>query len=279
MPYGIERNDYKMIEITSINNPTVKHIKALALKKERQTSGEYTVEGIKQVNEAILSRKEIKSIVISEDFDITILKSSDYEIYKVPSFIFEKICDTKTPQGVLAVLKQEQTEKLEIKDKGLYLYCDGISDPGNMGTLIRTADAAGFDGVLMSQACVDLYSPKVVRSSMGSFFRMRVYQNINQSDLLCFKNKGVNLFGGALIENTKDYREADYSKTSIIIVGNEANGISDEVLSLCTPVKIPIYGGAESLNVAVAAGILMYEAANSKKDKKSIDKLETLLYN
>ena len=254
-----------MIEITSINNPTVKHIKALLSKKERQRTGEYTVEGIKQVNEAISSGKEIKLIVISEDFDAGALLSLSYELYRVPSFVFEKICDTKTPQGVLAVLKQEKNEDLMLLDNGLYLYCDGISDPGNMGTLIRTAEAAGFEAVMLSKSCVDLHSPKVVRSSMGSFFRMRVYQDINASDLLKFKNEGVSLFGGALAENTKDYREADYSKTSIIIVGNEANGISDEILSLCTPVKIPIYGGAESLNAAVAAGILMYEAANFKK--------------
>lgn len=255
-----------MIEITSINNPTVKHIKALSSKKERQKSGEYTVEGIKQVNEAIFSGKEIKLIVISEEFDIKLLSSSGYELYRVPSFVFEKICDTKSPQGILAVLKQEQNEDLKIVTNGLYLYCDGISDPGNMGTLIRTADAAGFDAVLLSETCVDIYSPKVVRASMGSFFRMKVYENINASKLLSLKNDGVNLFGGALTEDTKDYREVDYCKTSIIIVGNEANGISDEVLAGCTPVKIPIYGGAESLNVAVAGGILMYQAANSKKN-------------
>ncbi len=253
-----------MIEITSINNPTIKHIKALSSKKERQKTGEYIVEGIKQVNEAITSKKEIKMIVVSEDFDISLLFDFSCEIYSVPPFVFEKVCDTKTPQGVLAVLKQEKNEDLKLKERGLYLYCDGISDPGNMGTLIRTADAAGFDGVMLSKTCVDIYSPKVVRSSMGSFFRMNIYQDITVTDLIGFKNEGVNLYGGALTKKTKDYREADYNNTSIIIVGNEANGISDEVLSLCIPVKIPIYGGAESLNVGVAAGILMYQAKNSR---------------
>ena len=99
---------------------------------------------------------------------------------------------------------------------------------------------------------------------MGSFFRMRIYPDVTSEKLIEFKNQGALLYGGALRDDTVDYRKADYKKTSIIVVGNEANGICDEILKICTPVKIPIYGGAESLNVGVAAGILMYEAANSR---------------
>lgn len=253
-----------MIEITSVNNTTIKHIKSLLLKKEREKSGEYTVEGIKSVNEAISSGQEVECIVLSEEFDEQSIKKCNTKMYKVSGFIFEKICDTKTPQGILAVLKQDKNAEFKMKNKGLYLYCDGISDPGNMGTLIRTADAAGFDGVLCSKSCVELYNPKCVRASMGSFFRMKVYCGMDFQKLSELKEEGARLFGGALLSNTKDYRDVSFNDTSIIIVGNEANGISDEVLSLCTPIKIPIYGGAESLNAAVAAGILMYQAANSR---------------
>lgn len=254
-----------MLDITSQNNPKIKHIKSLSSKKERQQAGEYTVEGIKSVNEAITSSAEVVSVVISDEFDVNTLKSGNYELFRVPAFIFEKISDTKTPQGILAVLKQPHISLSALKDNGLYLYCDGISDPGNMGTLIRTADAAGFDGILRSASCVELYNPKTVRASMGSFFRMNVYDNIDAKEILSFKENGASVFGGALTDNTKDYRNVNYTKTTIIIVGNEANGISDEVLNICTPVKIPIYGGAESLNAAVAAGILMYEASNSRR--------------
>ncbi len=253
-------------DITSANNAGIKHIKALSSRKERRKFKEYTVEGIKSVNEAIKSGKEIISLVISESFDETLINTGFEKIYRVPDFVFEKICDTETPQGILAVLKQDENEISELEHGGLYLYCDGISDPGNMGTLIRTAEAAGFLGVLCSKNCVELYNPKTVRASMGSFFRMRVYE-ADYSKLLEFKNRGAKLFGGALCENTRDYRAVDYDNTSVIIVGNEANGISDEVLSICTPVKIPIYGEAESLNAAVAAGILMYEAANRRKNE------------
>ena len=207
---------------------------------------------------------------MSENYDCSLISDCDTIKYRVPEFVFEKICDTKTPQGVLAVIKQDSTELLTLKENGLYLFCDNVSDPGNMGTLIRTADAAGFDGVLLSPGCVELYNPKTVRASMGSFFRMNVYSNVILEKLKAFKNDGAEIFGGALCDDTIDYREPDYDKTTIIAVGNEANGITNEVLSICTPIKIPIYGGAESLNVGIAAGIMMYHAANSRQNIQKI---------
>lgn len=253
-----------MLEITSLNNSNIKHIRALESKKERDKYGEYTVEGRKSVNEAISSDKDIVCLVFSENFDDGLILECNAQKYRVPDFILEKISDTKTPQGVLAVIKQDKHELSRLKENGLYLYCDNVSDPGNMGTLIRTADAAGFDGVLLSKGCVELHNPKTVRASMGSFFRMKIYTDITPENLIEFKNSGALIYGGALRDDTVDYRDVDYKKTSIIAVGNEANGISEEVLKICTAVKIPIYGGAESLNVGVAAGIIMYEAANSR---------------
>lgn len=249
-----------MIDIVSSSNQHIKHAKALLTKKGRNEYGEYTVEGIKSVNEAIASNCDISMIFISDGFDEKNISESKAATYRVGNGIFEKICDTKNPQGVLAVVKKKNTELSGLKTNGMYLYCDNIQDPGNMGTLIRTADAAGFDGVLLSAGCVEIYNPKTVRASMGSFFKMPVYENI--TDIFSF---GADVYGGALTDNTVDYRSVDYSKTVIIVVGNEANGISKEVLSGCTAVKIPIYGSAESLNAAVAAGILMYEVANRKK--------------
>ena len=145
-----------------------------------------------------------------------------------------------------------------------YVYCDGINDPGNLGTIIRTADAAGFGGVILSKGTVDLYSPKTVRASMGSFFNIDVITDKTCEDLEKYADKGFSLFGGILGENTIDYRKADMTKPSIIIVGNEANGISSEVAALCQGVKIPINGRAESLNASVAAGILMYELGRQR---------------
>ena len=129
---------------------------------------------------------------------------------------------------------------------------------------MRIADAAGFDGVLLSDGCVDLYSPKTVRSSMGSFFNMRVVTGVSYEKLSEYKNSGFQLIGGALGDNTIDYRSTDMKKPTIIIVGNEANGISEDVQKMCQCVKIPILGKAESLNAGVAAAILMYELVRQR---------------
>ena len=175
-----------------------------------------------------------------------------------------KMCDTKAPQGILAVVKIEDETDFTPNTEKSYIYCDCINDPGNLGTIIRTADAAGFDGVLLSDGCVDLYSPKTVRSSMGSFFNMRVVTGVSYEKLSEYKNSGFQLIGGALGDNTIDYRSANMKKPTIIIVGNEANGISEDVQKMCQCVKIPILGKAESLNAGVAAAILMYELVRQR---------------
>lgn len=251
-----------MIEITSASNPRYKTIKSLAQKKERLKRGEFTVEGIKSVKDAIKAGAEVDRIVVSESF----YKNNEFDypngvhILKTDDHLFEKLCDTETPQGIMAVIKIKNTDNFKLDLSKDYVYCENVKDPGNLGTIIRTADAAGMGGVLLSSGCVDLYNPKTVRSSMGSFFSIDIIRNWNGLN----EAEGFSLIGGALNDKTIDYREADYKKPCIIIVGNEANGITDETLNLCTPVKIPIIGKAESLNVSIAAGILMYEVLRNR---------------
>ncbi|MBQ7794515.1 MAG: RNA methyltransferase [Clostridia bacterium] len=241
------------MEITSAKNPTYKYIKTLLLKKGRDESGLYTVEGIKSVSDAVSAGARIKYIVRADSFEQG--DFSDFEQITVKSELFSGLCDTKTPQGVLAVI--EKNIKGEFSKSGRYVYCDRIRDPGNLGTIIRTADAAGFS-VLLSPECCELYSPKTVRASMGSFFHTKVYENVTYEML---KESGLHLIAGALSDKSKDFKKADYGKSLAVIVGNEANGVSDELLELCDElVIIPILGKAESLNAAVAAAILMYEA-------------------
>lgn len=254
-----------MLEITASSNNKCKYVKSLSQKKARESNGEYTIEGIKSVREAINSGKTITALYVSFGFYDN--EAFDYPdnvpLYKVADGVFEKMCDTKAPQGILAVVKMDGNDfKLDLSKS--YIYCDNLNDPGNLGTIIRTADAAGFDGVLLSQGCVDLYSPKTVRSSMGSFFNMKVMKNVTREKLAKYKEKGFQLIGGALNENTVDYRSADMTKPTIIVIGNEANGISDEVMEMCKCVKIPILGKAESLNAGVAAAILMYELVRQR---------------
>ena len=241
-------------EITSTQNSVYKLVKSLKTKKARQKEQKYTVEGIKSVNDAISAGCDIAFVVMSESFSGVDFK----EIYVVPDGLFEGLCDTDTPQGVLAVINMPKSEIAE-KNRSLYLYCDRVTDPGNMGTIIRICDATDA-GLLISPGCVDIFSPKTVRSSMGSFFHTRA--DVLSSDGLCaMKDAGYKIISGALSDKTEDYKTADYGDKTVIVVGNEANGICDEVLELSdTLVKIPIYGRAESLNVGVSAAILLYEA-------------------
>lgn len=255
-----------MLEITSSSNPKYKYIKSLSRKKERMKYREYTVEGKKSVSDAAASKKEISLIAVSESFynNEAFDYPADVLLIKVSDAIFDGLCNTETPQGIIAVIKMDKYENFVPDMSKAYVYCDGINDPGNLGTIIRTADAAGFGGVILSEGTADLYNPKTVRASMGSFFNIPVVCGGSADILIKYKELGFSLYGGALGENTIDYRSADMTKPTILIVGNEANGISREVTELCQCVKIPILGSAESLNAAVAIGVLMYELVRQR---------------
>ena len=248
-------------DITSSKNPTYKFIKSLKMKKERQKNGMFTVEGIKSVKDAVAANCDIFLIAVSdklrEDFDFE-------QVYRISDSIFAPLCDTDAPQGVIAVIKMPEKVKTT-ETNPLCLYCDRVSDPGNMGTIIRICDAVGAD-LLLSPACADIYSPKTARASMGSFFHIDITENITCSGLADMKKDGYALFAGALKGDTADYRENVYGKKTVIVVGNEANGVSEEILELCDKsVKIPIFGKAESLNVAVAAALMLYKAKEVQK--------------
>ncbi len=243
-------------EITSTKNQKYKYIKSLKSKKARIENRQYTVEGIKSVRDAVDAGAEIDCIVVTERLKDEILFEN---LYVVPDELFAGLCDTDTPQGMLAVINMPQDTGNDY-DKNLYLYCDKVNDPGNMGTIIRICDAVDC-GLLLSKEAVDIYNPKTVRASMGSFFHVNIKKDLDESDIINLKNNGYKVFSGALSDNTVDYRDAKYSQKTVIVVGNEANGVSEEILNLSDQcVKIPIWGRAESLNVGVAAALLLYEA-------------------
>lgn len=251
--------------VTTTKNKKYKLIKSLKQKKERIKNGLFTVEGIKSVKDALNSEYEVKYIVASESFDLSEM-SGIAETIVIKDELFEGLCDTSTPQGVMAVLKmKEQPSAVKLNSEKLYIYCDNVSDPGNLGTIIRTADAAGLGGVLLSEGCADLYSPKTVRASMGSFFNIDVVYPMQYSELFKLKNDGFKLYCGALEDDSIDYTLADFKSPAVIVVGNEANGVCRDILEECEHIIIPIYGSAESLNVGVAAALLMYEAVRQRK--------------
>jgi TrmH family RNA methyltransferase len=178
----------------------------------------------------------------------------------VPRSIIEKISDTKTPQEVVAVVKMEQVENA-LTD-GRYIYCDNLQDPGNVGTIIRTADAFSFDGVILSEGCADVYSPKVIRSTQGSLFNIRIIRNKNAEFLKGVKNVFM-ITSTALYGQSVKVKEMTIKKNHIFVVGNEGSGVSKEILDISDEIAyIPMSGKAESLNVSIAASIVMYEVKN-----------------
>lgn len=254
-----------MISIASTSNAKYKYIKSLLKKKGRAENREYTAEGIKSVRDALTAGK-VHCIAVSQSFYEN--EAFDYggaEVYVVKDEIFPQLCDTQTPQGIIAVAAMN-SEKPRFDREKVYIYCDCVTDPGNAGTIIRTADASGCGGVVFSKGCVDIYSPKTVRASMGSFFHTDITDGADVSLLEKLKKDGFNIICGALGENTVNYTSVDMTVPTVIVIGNEANGVSREVMDVCDVcVKIPIYGAAESLNAGVAAAVIMYEAARQRE--------------
>ena len=262
-----------MHTITSTQNEKYKFFKSLKQKKYRTKTGLYTVEGMKSVLDAASSGAQTEALIVSESF-FKSQKSSiprQTEIYSVSDSIFAPLSDTEAPQGIIAVIKKDCEKEFLPDLSKAYIYCDRLQDPGNLGTIIRTADAAGFGGILLSNDCADLYSPKTVRSSMGSFFHIQAYENCSLCTLSKLKTLGFSVVCGILSDKTIDYTAADFTKPVLLVIGNEANGICDEILKISDcDVKIPISGKAESLNAAVAAGILMYEVNRQRNAFKKV---------
>ncbi|OPZ91567.1 MAG: putative TrmH family tRNA/rRNA methyltransferase [Firmicutes bacterium ADurb.Bin419] len=256
--------------ISSNKNPVIKEIKALKEKKFRDQKGLYFIEGIRFVEEALKENVKISKILVSDKLKdvhggkeiLEQLESHGFQnVYILSNNIYMEITDTESPQGILAVLKKEAVSINSVfDDKNFFVVLDSLQDPGNMGTIIRTADAVGVTAVIVSKGCVDVYNPKVLRSTMGSLFHIPVCYSENILETLQeMKDKGIKLCA-AHLKGRKNYFELNYKENIAIIIGNEANGISDSVVDISDElVKIPMLGKSESLNASVAAGLLMYE--------------------
>ncbi|WP_087971857.1 TrmH family RNA methyltransferase [Oceanobacillus rekensis] len=241
--------------ITSVKNEKVKNWKKLHKRKERMNTSTFMVEGFHLLEEASNSDWEILEIIIQED--VALPEWTDkYPIEIVSENVLSHISQTKAPQGVLAVIKMA-----EPKDRhggSHILIIDSIQDPGNLGTMIRTADAAGMDGIILGEGTVDLYNDKVIRATQGSIFHIPIYHANLHQELMLLKEKGFSIWATALMQ-ASNYNEVLTDGKVAIIMGNEGAGVDPDLLELADQiVTIPIYGKAESLNVSIAAGILMY---------------------
>lgn len=256
--------------ITSKDNKVVKDIKKLKEKKARNNL--FVVEGFKMIDEAIKEKQKIDLIVMNENFkddkDFNrvneLLKKHNIKNIEVTNSIFKTLTDVVTPQGVLAIVNKNDIENDIDYSQEYFLVLDEIQDPGNLGTIIRTADAAGIKQIIVSKNTVDCYSSKVIRSTMGSIFRIKIIEVDNLvEELKTLQKKNVKIVVTSLDANKSIY-EINYNRTAVVI-GNEANGVSKEVQKVADEkVKIPMLGKSESLNAGIAAGIMMYEYIRQK---------------
>ena len=284
-------------------NLSYKLLRELKKPSIRKGLGLALIEGSRLVTDALASGVEFVSLYFSKSFVSSDVFEGIFESFRITGVkpvvlndsLFNAVCDTKTPQGVLAVIKTVEY-KLEdimsprqltdisalaqpiahsntstnasaskpnnsVRSPRQYVILDKISDPGNAGSIIRTAEAAGFTGLIMSEGCVDLYSPKTLRASMGSALRLPVVQNANLPDsITMLKESGVKIYATSPTA-VKCYFDFDLSTDMALVVGNEAFGVAPDVMAQCDEkIMIPMRGDAESLNAGVAAGILIYES-------------------
>ena len=245
-----------MEHITSRKNPKIQHIKKLGSSKAYRTEcGEFLCDGRKLLEEAVSNGAEVLTVVYCGDVPGTI--PNDAAVIEVTRDIIEYISPMKTPQDVLFVCKIP--ERGDFVNGGKYIVIEEVQDPGNVGTIMRTARAMGYDCVILLPGCADLYGPKTVRSTMGAIFR----QNAIEADiefLKELKNSGVTLMGAALAEDSVDIRTVNFENFAVCI-GSEGRGLSKELLDICDKkIIIPMMQECESLNAAMAAGIIMWES-------------------
>lgn len=262
--------------ITSTSNAKIKRIVQLRKKKKaRDAEGVFLVEGIRMFRE--IPEKLLQEIYISESCE----EKEGKEIRRrasacgirpelVSDGVFSHLSDTQTPQGILCVVRQLSYSLEEVADAPCphMLVLDRLQDPGNVGTILRTAEGAGVTGILLDGECADIYNPKTIRSTMGSIFRMPFYyiQDLEEG-IRYLKKRGICTYA-AHLEGKRAYDEEDYRKPCAFLIGNEGNGLRPETADLAdTYIRIPMAGEVESLNAAIASAVLMFEAGRQRRSR------------
>lgn len=250
-----------MLNITSKQNAQLKQWKKLLTGKGRKQAKQYLIEGIHLLEEAIQSNAKLKYIIYSEKYlqvnqPLKNLKRVE-EILLSDSCLSE-LSQTQNSQGIFAIVEMEDNLKVTSNLKRV-LMIDAIQDPGNLGTIIRTADAAAYDLIILGEGTVDLYNDKVIRSTQGSIWHLPIVQGELSDWIEKLKKDQVRIFATALHQEAINYHELDYDGPMALLLGNEANGVSQKLIELSNQsIYIPMPGRAESMNVAVAGGIMMF---------------------
>jgi len=262
--------DNRVTRITSTSNTVIRQLRELARKKGRMRHNAFIVEGMKLVEEALICKVPVRYFVVAESsyrqFRDMFPDSGTVPVYLVPDELFSKVSTTETPQGVLAVAPLLDIENSTVISDGTrFVILEQLQDPGNLGTIIRTADACGFDGILLSPGCTDLHNPKVIRSAMGSVFHIRILSCPDIFDTVeILKKRGIRV-AAAHPRDSEAVWNLPLSDKIAIVIGNEGNGLSERMLdAVDIRVMIPMPGRAESLNAASAAAMIMYESMRQR---------------
>lgn len=241
--------------ITSVKNEKVKNWKKLHHRKNRMKTNSFLIDGFHLIQEALHSDWTVKELIIEEGFTLP-SGVENIPMEFVTENVMREISQTQTPQGIIAVVEIKE-EKNQRKGQ-LVILLDAIQDPGNLGTIIRTADAAGVDAVILGEGCVDLYNDKVIRATQGSLFHLPINISPLEQEIHTLKTKGFTVLATAL-QDAVEYTQITSKERVALVLGNEGAGVSPEILQMADQrIHIPIYGKAESLNVGIASGILMY---------------------
>jgi TrmH family RNA methyltransferase len=258
-------------QITSLTNQTIKDIRALHMRKEREATGQFLAEGLKIIIDALDQGFAPQILVYGKDTDyhpllrraIDETLKANGEVLEVTREILEKISRKDNPQMVVAVFAQlaKSLNDIDPASNDVWVALEQVRDPGNLGTIIRTADAAGIGGVILIGDCVDPFSVETVRATMGSIFALPVVK-CTREDFLADRKRWTGSVVGTLLTATHNHRTAPYARPTLIVMGTEQSGLTPEVAAICdTNVKIPMKGRADSLNLSVATGIMIYAAA------------------
>ena len=258
--------------VTSLTNPLVKSLRALHLKKRRDETGLFLAEGLQLVRYAIEANWTVETLVCAAgSLDQSAIadaaaqtKAAGGTVLKVPAAVLAKIARRDNPQTVLGVFRQRFGSLAKVGEprggSGLWVALDRIRDPGNLGTIIRTADAAGAESVILIGESCDPFAAETVRATMGSIFHVPVAR-AGESDFIDHAKTTPARLVGTHLTAAIDYRKADYRPPCVLVMGNEQKGLSDALAGACGQlVRIPMAGRAESLNLAVATGLMIYEA-------------------
>ena len=256
--------------ITSRANPLIAYVRKLNSKRAfRRSENAFAAEGPKLLEEALRWGARVEAVLAAPGVPLPELPAGT-RVAELPERLLDFVADTETPQGIVFVCEGKPLAMPEQLEGRRWLVLDGVQDPGNVGTIWRTADAFGADGLLLCGGCADPWNPKTVRSTMGAVFRLSVYEGTMEDAARRLAGASVPLYAAALGEDTADIRDVALEKAAVVI-GSEGRGVSEEALALCrNTVKIPMRARCESLNAAVAASVVLWEMARREGEARHV---------